>query len=55
MALAKLKSDATEARLAGLTVPAGLDTARKDALSRVIAMGLPHKRDEYWKYTDPAS
>ena len=55
MAVAKLKSDATEARLAGLTLPAGLDTARKDALSRLIATGLPHKRDEYWKYTDPAS
>ena len=55
MALAKLKSDATQARLAGLTLPDGLDVARKDALSRVSAMGLPHKRDEYWKYTDPIS
>ncbi|MFT5631518.1 MAG: Fe-S cluster assembly protein SufD [Gammaproteobacteria bacterium] len=55
MALAKLKSDATQARLAGLTLPEGLDGARKDALSRVAKMGLPHKRDEYWKYTDPIS
>lgn len=55
MAFANLKADATEARLAGLTLPAGLDAARKDALSRVSAMGLPHKRDEYWKYTDPTS
>ena len=55
MAFAKLKADATEARLAGLTLPTGLDAARKDALSRVVSMGLPHKRDEYWKYTDPAS
>ena len=55
MALAKLKSDATQARLAGLILPEGLDVARKDALSRVSAMGLPHKRDEYWKYTDPIS
>ena len=55
MAFAKLKADATEARLADLTLPTGLDAARKDALSRVVSMGLPHKRDEYWKYTDPAS
>lgn len=55
MAFAKLKADVTEARLAGLTLPTGLDAARKDALSRVASMGLPHKRDEYWKYTDPAS
>lgn len=55
MALAKLKSDATQARLAGLTLREGLDGARKDALSRVAEMGLPHKRDEYWKYTDPIS
>lgn len=53
MAFANLKVDATEARLAGLSLPSGLDAARKDALSRVVAMGLPHKRDEYWKYTDP--
>ena len=55
MALAKLKSDATQARLAGLTLPAGLTDARSDALARLNVMGLPHKRDEYWKYTDPAS
>lgn len=55
MAVAKLKADLTEARIAGLTLPAGLDAARVDALSRVVAMGLPSKRDEYWKYTDPSS
>ncbi|MFT5065158.1 MAG: Fe-S cluster assembly protein SufD [Reinekea sp.] len=55
MALAKLKSDATEARLAGLSLPEGLSVARKDAVARVAAMGLPHKRDEYWKFTDPMS
>ncbi|MCO4848695.1 MAG: SufD family Fe-S cluster assembly protein [Yoonia sp.] len=55
MALAKLKSDATQARLARLTMPDGLTAARKDALGRVAAMGLSHKRDEYWKYTDPMS
>lgn len=55
MALAKLKADATETRLAGLSLPAGLDTLRKDALDRLGAMGLPSRRDEYWKYTDPTS
>ena len=55
MALAKLKADTTEARLSGLTVPAGFDAARKDALLRVVAMGLPSRRDEYWKYTDPTT
>ena len=28
-------------------------TAREDALSRVTTMGLPQRRDEYWKYTRP--
>jgi len=55
MALAKVKSDLTEARLAGLTLPADGLPARQDALARLSAMGLPTKRDEYWKYTDPAS
>ncbi|PHQ82222.1 MAG: Fe-S cluster assembly protein SufD [Thalassobium sp.] len=28
---------------------------RRAAIARVTAMGLPHGRDEYWKYTDPTS
>jgi len=55
MALTKVKSDLTEARLAGLVVPQGADAARQDALARLGAMGLPTKRDEYWRYTDPSS
>ncbi|MDG1529722.1 MAG: SufD family Fe-S cluster assembly protein [Paracoccaceae bacterium] len=27
--------------------------SRKDALARLTAMGLPNRRDEYWKYTRP--
>ena len=27
--------------------------ARKTALDRVVAQGLPHARDEYWKFTRP--
>lgn len=58
MALAKLKTDTTEARLTDVDVPQGAawgNTARADAMARVRQMGLPTKRDEYWKYTDPSS
>ena len=58
MALAQLKIDTTEARLADVTVPQGAawsNALRADALARVRQMGLPTKRDEYWKYTDPSS
>jgi len=50
-----IQQTATEARLAGLTLPTGgwPETARRDALARVQAMGLPQRRDEYWKYTRP--
>ena len=55
MALANLKQSATEARLAGLALPKGgwCEPARQAALSRLQAMGLPQRRDEYWKYTRP--
>ncbi|AZV78245.1 Fe-S cluster assembly protein SufD [Parasedimentitalea marina] len=55
MALPDLKRTATEARLAELTMPVGgcLAEARRAALSRVQTMGLPGRRDEYWKYTRP--
>ena len=58
MALAQMKMDLTEARLAAVSVPEGAawgNAVRADALARVRQMGLPTKRDEYWKYTDPAS
>jgi Fe-S cluster assembly protein SufD len=58
MALAKAKEDALSARLAALPALLGkgwLATARADALDRLQSMGLPGKRDEYWRYTDPAS
>ncbi|WP_424977498.1 SufB/SufD family protein [Leisingera sp. S232] len=55
MALAEAKQTATEARLAGMALPDGgcLKAARQAALSRVQTMGLPSRRDEYWKYTRP--
>lgn len=57
MALAVAKQDALAARIAGLSYAAEgwLGAARGAALERLSAMGLPGKRDEYWRYTDPAS
>lgn len=56
---AKLKSqkqDAAGVWLDGRDLPAGKDwitRARSDARARLLAMGLPTRRDEYWRYTDP--
>lgn len=58
MALPKAKEDTLAARLAALPAVSGkgwLAGARADALARLAAMGLPARRDEYWRYTDPAS
>lgn len=52
----QVKQDATDARLAALDMPDGagwITEARTDAVNRVQAMGLPHGRDEYWKFTKP--
>ncbi|SDI19398.1 SufB/SufD family protein [Aliiruegeria lutimaris] len=56
MALPQQKLDATGARLAAMSLPEGgawISEARTSARARVEAMGLPHRRDEYWKYTRP--
>ncbi len=55
MALPELKQTATEARLATMEFPnAGCTrAAREAAVARVRKMGLPDRRDEYWKYTRP--
>lgn len=47
----------TEARLAAIDLPKGGFTAaaRAAALARVRAAGLPAKRDEYWRYTNPSA
>jgi Fe-S cluster assembly protein SufD len=59
MALAQAKLDLTEARLADLSSPEGRPhgppTRARPRVARVRAEGLPTRRDEYWKYTDPAS
>ena len=52
------KMEATEARLASLGIPEGpawAAPARRDALGRLGGMGLPVRRDEYWRFTDPAA
>lgn len=58
-ARAAAKAQATEARLAGVRLPEGgagwLRRAREAALARVSAAGIPDRRDEYWRYTDPAA
>ncbi|GHF56331.1 SufB/SufD family protein [Seohaeicola zhoushanensis] len=55
MALPQRKQSATEARLAGLVLPAGgwSEPPRREALDRLAAMGLPDRRDEYWRFTRP--
>ncbi len=55
MAQPELKQTATDARLNALRLPESGWTmaARSAALARVQTMGLPSRRDEYWKYTRP--
>ncbi|MBC7479816.1 MAG: Fe-S cluster assembly protein SufD, partial [Pseudorhodobacter sp.] len=53
--LMQVKRDQLAARLAGMVVPEGMTAGRAAALTRLQAMGLPGKRDEYWRYTDPVS
>ena len=58
MALPQAKLDLTEARLAALNLPEAAGwaaAARADAVARVRAMGLPTRRDEYWKFAQPDS
>jgi Fe-S cluster assembly protein SufD len=58
MALAVARDNALAARLGPVALPDGggwLGQARREALARLQAIGLPGKRDEYWRYTDPAS
>jgi Fe-S cluster assembly protein SufD len=58
MANPAVKQDPLAARIEGLTLPDGAgwaNDARGAALSRLTTMGLPRKRDEYWKYSDPTT
>lgn len=49
-------SEALAARLQGLLMPASgawAKAARTEALARLQSMGLPGRRDEYWRFTRP--
>ncbi len=59
-ALAEAKRLEAETLLAAAPLPAGAHAgwardARASARSRLLEMGAPHRRDEYWKYTSPES
>lgn len=58
-ARAAARAQATAARLALVALPEGgagwLRRAREAALARVAALGIPERRDEYWRFTDPAA
>ncbi len=56
MALPKEKQEVTDAMLSHLPEATGgnwIKTARSAAMDRLASLGLPVKRDEYWKYGDP--
>jgi Fe-S cluster assembly protein SufD len=55
MSALQAKIDATEERVAAHDMPQGgwSMAARNEALARLRSMGLPSRRDEYWKYTRP--
>lgn len=55
MADAATKQTPTETMVAGLEMTGGswIRPAREDALQRLLEMGLPTHRDEYWKFTRP--
>lgn len=58
MALASARADALEERIGDLSLPEGgtwIGQAREAALARLSKMGVPARRDEYWKFTDPSS
>ena len=55
MGLVRIRQDQLAVRIDAMTVPAGFPAARSRALTRLQTMGLPGKRDEYWRYTDPSS
>lgn len=52
----QMKTDAALARLSGADLPQGgkwATSARQGAMVRLHGMGLPARRDEYWRFTRP--
>lgn len=57
MAILQAKTDTAKAMIAAVTPASGgawAGEARKRAQESLRQMGAPHRRDEYWRYTDPA-
>ncbi|MCP5088450.1 MAG: SufD family Fe-S cluster assembly protein [Rhodobacteraceae bacterium] len=57
MAIVQAKYDSAEALIAANPAPGGVKwaiQAQAAAQARLREMGAPHRRDEYWKYTNPA-
>lgn len=48
------QQEAVAARLADLAQGPGFGAQRAEGAARLAAMGLPGRRDEYWRWTDPA-
>jgi len=58
MAVSQPKLDGAAALATHFPTPSGAAwaaDARANALATFNAFGAPHKRDEYWRYTDPAA
>ncbi|MCX7646007.1 MAG: SufD family Fe-S cluster assembly protein [Rhodobacteraceae bacterium] len=58
MAAPAARPGAAADRLASLALPAGgawATEARRAARQRLLEMGLPGRRDEYWRWTDPST
>ena len=55
MGLLAIKEDQLAARLAGLTLPAGMPEARAAALGRLRSMGLPESSEPEAATTDPSA
>ncbi|MEM1375501.1 MAG: SufD family Fe-S cluster assembly protein [Pseudomonadota bacterium] len=55
MALPKIKQDLTDAALSEASPDSGpwLSAAREAARGRLATLGMPVRRDEYWKFTNP--
>jgi Fe-S cluster assembly protein SufD len=55
MGVPERRQSVTEALLEVFELPVGgcTEVARRAALARVRELGLPQRRDEYWKYTRP--
>ena len=54
MPLSQKLSDDLNQRISSLKLPKNNTKKRCEALKRIKVMGLPSRRDEYWKYTNPS-